>query len=54
MRKALRYCPFCNNPKPLVRAGFDLNGKQRWLCTDKPCRRITINPLKKRTQVKEY
>ena len=46
-----RFCPFCKTMRPMVKAGFNLTrsgDKQRWLCVNKRCRRITVNPLKEK------
>ena len=42
------YCPFCKSIKPMRKAGMvnRVGGlKQRWECTNKLCRRMTVNPL---------
>jgi len=44
-----QYCPFCKSIKPMVKAGkvWRASGrrKQRWVCVNKFCRRMTVNPL---------
>ena len=46
MRKKV-YCPHCKTTKPMVKAGYcwTATGKrQRWECTNKPCRKTTVKP----------
>lgn len=43
-----KYCPSCRSKLPMIKAGISrlaCGERQRWKCVNKPCSKITINPL---------